>query len=219
MKWRSSRSNNSATQATIYKRICVCESPRDKLCHKQNFMSKFEVSEFFRAFQDLDWSGLGTLDFATTFLSIHYDYRHKWYSIWKPVNRAFRHVKYRGKTRPACWVMDSWVSHWKQTKSGSFTGKMVDLAGYLFNHWANRDVLWNDGSWHIDSHYVKGVSGNMEYFRVKCALKCWYTVFYRVFPVWTRFARHSANTWNGDTKLGLWESSHVGLSDPQNSMS
>ena len=96
---------------------------------------------------------------------------------------------------------------------------MVDLAGYLFNHWANRDVLWNDGSWHIDSHYVKGVSGNMEYFRVKCALKCWYTVFYCVFPVWPRFARHSANTWNGDTKLGIWESSHIGLSDPQSSMS
>ena len=96
---------------------------------------------------------------------------------------------------------------------------MVDLAGYLFNHYANRDVLWNDGSWHIDSHYVKGVSGNMEYFRVKCALKCWYTVFYRVCPVWTRFARHSANTWNGDTKLGIWESSHIGLSDPQSSMS
>ena len=96
---------------------------------------------------------------------------------------------------------------------------MVDLAGYLFNYWANRDVLWNDGSWHIDSHYVKGVSGNMEYFRVKCALKCWYTVFYCVFPVWPRFARHSANTWNGDTKLGIWESSHIGLSDPQSSMS
>ena len=61
-------------------------------------------------------------------------------------------------------------------RSGSFTGKMVDLAGYLFNHWANRDVLWNDGSWHIDSHYVKEISGNMEYFRVKCALKCWYQV-------------------------------------------
>jgi len=30
--------------------------------------------------------------------------------------------------------------------SGSFTGEMVDLAGYLFNHSANRDVLWNDGS-------------------------------------------------------------------------
>ena len=103
--------------------------------------------------------------------------------------------------------------------SGPFTGKMVDLAGYLFNHWGNRNVLWNDGSWHIDSHYVKGVSGNMEYFRVKCALKCWYTVFYRVCPVWTRFARHSANTWNGDTKLGTWESSYTGLSDPQNSMS
>ena len=34
VKWRSSRSNNSATRATIYKRFCVCESPRDKLCHK-----------------------------------------------------------------------------------------------------------------------------------------------------------------------------------------
>jgi hypothetical protein len=29
----------------------VCESTRDKLCHRQNFMSKFEVSEFFRAFE------------------------------------------------------------------------------------------------------------------------------------------------------------------------
>ena len=96
---------------------------------------------------------------------------------------------------------------------------MVDLAGYLFNHWANRDVLWNDGSWHIDSHYVKGVSGNMEYFRVKCASTCWYTVFCRVFPVLTCFACHSANTWNDDTKLGMWESSHITLSDPQNSMS
>jgi len=117
VKWRSSRSNNSATQATIYKQICVCESPRDKLCHKQNggypqvgkawnftkfwikknaeisrknadtpplgcpftsiriiptkidcsetpnsdlwitsnIMSKFEVSEFCRAFKFLDW--------------------------------------------------------------------------------------------------------------------------------------------------------------------
>ena len=61
------------------------------------------------------WTGLRTLNFATTFLSIHHDYRHKWYSIWKPVDRAFRHVKYRGKTRPGCWVMNSWVSHWKQT--------------------------------------------------------------------------------------------------------
>ena len=59
----------------------------------------------------------------------------------------------------------------------------------------------------------------MEYSRVECTLKCWCTVFYRVFPVWTRFARHSANTWNGDTKLGTWESSYTGLSDPQNSMS
>jgi len=38
----------------------------------------------------------------------------------------------------------------------------------------------------------------------------YFTVF---FSVWTRFARHSANTWNGDTKLGMW--SHIGLSDPQ----
>ena len=57
VKWRSSRSNNSATRAKIYKRIGVCESPRDKLCHKQNFMSKFEVSEFCRAFEFLDWGG------------------------------------------------------------------------------------------------------------------------------------------------------------------
>ena len=55
VKWRSSRSNNSATRATIHKRIGVCESPRDKLCHKQNIMSKFEVSEFCRAFEFLDW--------------------------------------------------------------------------------------------------------------------------------------------------------------------
>ena len=27
------------------------------------------------------WTGLGTLNFATTFLSNQYDYRHKWYSI------------------------------------------------------------------------------------------------------------------------------------------
>ena len=59
----------------------------------------------------------------------------------------------------------------------------------------------------------------MEYFRVKCASTCWYTVFCRVFPVWTCFACHSANTWNDDTKLGMWESSHITLSDPQNSMS
>ena len=48
----------------------------------------------------------------------------------------------------------------------------------------------------------KGFQVTWSIFGVKCALKCWYTVFYRVCPVWTRFARHSANTWNGDTKLG-----------------
>ena len=114
-QWRSSRSNNSATQATIYKRICVCESPRDKLCHKQKIRS-FRILPSIWIFRLGRWTGLLTLDFATTFLSIHYDYRHKWYSIWKPVNRAFRHVKYRSKTRPGCWVMDSWVPHWKQEK-------------------------------------------------------------------------------------------------------
>ena len=47
--------DTSATRATIHKRICVCESPRDKLTHKQNSMSKLEVSEFCRAFEVLDW--------------------------------------------------------------------------------------------------------------------------------------------------------------------
>jgi hypothetical protein len=34
--------NNSATRATIYKRICVCESPRDKLSCKKNLCQKFQ---------------------------------------------------------------------------------------------------------------------------------------------------------------------------------
>ena len=40
VKWRSSRSNNSAARAIIHKRIGVCESPREDLSRAQNFMSK-----------------------------------------------------------------------------------------------------------------------------------------------------------------------------------
>ena len=55
-----------------------------------------------------------------------------------------------------------------------FLGRRQSTGVYLFTK-MSRTVDCN-------SHYVKGVSGNMEYFRVKCALKCWYTVFYCVFP-------------------------------------
>ena len=79
---------------------------------------------------------------------------------------------------------------------------MVDLAGYLFNHWANRDALLNDGSWPIDSHYVKGGSGNMEYkFKFQGEVRLG-TRYLLCFPSLDS-ARHSANTWNGDTKLGI----------------
>ena len=104
--------------------------------------------------------------------------------------------------------------------SGSFTGKMVDLAGYLLNHWANSDVLWKDGSYHIDRHYITGVLGNMEYFTVKCALKCWYTVFYvfsqsgLVLPATQRILGMVTQNLVHERAL-----IPVGLSDPQNSMS
>ena len=111
VKWRSSRSNNSATRATVYKRICVCESPRDKLCHKQNFMSKFEVSEFCRAFEFLDWGGGShSAIVILPYLKEYLEYWDKQYSIWKLVNRAFICVQYYGLTRLCCWVIDCCLS-------------------------------------------------------------------------------------------------------------
>jgi hypothetical protein len=38
VKWRSSRSNNSATRTPIHKRIGACEIPRNKLSYEQIFM-------------------------------------------------------------------------------------------------------------------------------------------------------------------------------------
>ena len=56
VKWRSSRSNNSAARAIIHKRIGVCESPREDLSRAQNFMSKLKLAAFCRVFEFLDWS-------------------------------------------------------------------------------------------------------------------------------------------------------------------
>ena len=129
-------------------------------------MSKFEVSQFCRAaaFEILDWGDWTLYPWTVTLpppfsaTATIIDINGTAYErLWRGL---VRHVKYCGKSRPCCWVMDrdSWAPHWKQTQVDKFTDKIVDL-GYLFTQWANRDVLssWNDGSWHINRHYVKGV--------------------------------------------------------------
>ena len=51
----------------------------------------------------------------------------KRYSIWKSMNRGFICVQYYGLTRPGYWVIDSWVTYWKQTKYHKITLQKVSL--------------------------------------------------------------------------------------------
>ena len=74
-------------------------------------MSKFEVSEFCRAFEFLDWGGGShSAIVILPYLKEYLEYWDKQYSIWKLVNRAFICVQYYGLTRLCCWVIDCCLS-------------------------------------------------------------------------------------------------------------
>ena len=44
----------------------------------------------------------------------YFEIRNKRYNIWKPTSKAFICIQDHRKTRPGCWDIDTWVSHWKR---------------------------------------------------------------------------------------------------------